>query len=95
MAIRKFDLTNEEWNKISTEFVQENKKGRPFLDLRNTLNAIIWILKTNAPWRDLPKRYGNPNTIFRIYKKWNAEGKLKILKSVGIDVEKNFGGNEQ
>lgn len=90
MAIRKFDLTNEEWGKISAEFVAENKKGRPFLDERNTLNAIIWILKTNAPWRDLPKRYGNPNTIFKIYKKWNAEGKLQILKSIGVDVEKNY-----
>ena len=47
MAIRKFDLTNKEWRKISAEFVAENKK-------------------------------------------WNVEDKLQILKSVGVDVEKNF-----
>ena len=76
--------------KFPLNLSQKTKKGRPFLDQRNTLNAIIWILKTNAPWMDLPKRYGNPNTIFKIYKKWNAEGKLQILKSIGVDVEKNY-----
>jgi transposase len=31
-------------------------KGRPWRDPRDVLNAILWILRTGAPWRDLPER---------------------------------------
>ena len=55
--LKRYTLTDEQWNKIKSYF--EKKKGRPFKNLRATINGIIWILKTVAMWRDLPSRYGD------------------------------------
>ena len=98
MAIRKFDLTDEEWNLISSDFVTEKKKGRPFSDIRRTLNGIIWVKSTNATWRDLPKRYGNYNSVYKIYKKWLKDGKLNNLQKINIYLtareEKKYHGQQ-
>jgi transposase len=32
-------------------------RGRPWLDPRDVLNGILWILRTGGPWKDLPERY--------------------------------------
>ena len=56
------DLTEEQW-KVIKEFipkdtVREDRRGRPWSDRRAALNGILWILRTGAPWQDLPERYG-------------------------------------
>jgi len=32
-------------------------KGRPWRDSREVMNSILWILRTGAPWHDMPERY--------------------------------------
>ncbi|QZZ21264.1 transposase [Leptothermofonsia sichuanensis E412] len=39
------------------------KGGRPANDHRTTINGILWMLRTGAPWRDLPDRYGAWQTV--------------------------------
>ena len=43
------------------------------------LNVILWILRTGAPWRDLPRRYPPYQTCHRRFQKWVTEG---VLESV-------------
>jgi transposase len=48
--------------------------GHPFNDHRPLLNGIFWILRTGAPWRDLPERYGPWQTVFYRFNRWRADG---------------------
>ena len=64
---------------------------RPPTDCRLAFNAILWIVRTGSPWRDLPEDYGKWRTIYGLYDKWNADGTLDAilgrLRSVPIDGE--------
>ena len=50
----------------------------PFLDLnrshRDVLNGIFWILRSGAPWRDLPERYGPWTTVYDRFRRWRNGG---------------------
>ena len=64
--------------------------GRPALDSRTVFNAILWILGSGATWRDLPKEYGNWNSIYHKFRKWCELGVFeKILQSL-IDSCKKY-----
>ena len=51
------DLTNAQWERLRPLLpLQKPKIGRPAVDHRRILNGLLWILRTGAPWRDLPER---------------------------------------
>lgn len=50
------------------------KGGRPRNDDRQTINGILWILRTGAPWDDLPERYGKRSTVSTRYYRWLEQG---------------------
>ena len=51
--------------------------------VRHILNAILWILGSGAAWRDLPKEYGNWNSIYHKFRSWSELGVFeKILQSL-------------
>jgi transposase len=58
------DLTDEQWAVLEPLIpkprLRADGRGRPWRDPRNVLNGISWILKTGAPWADLPRRYPPP-----------------------------------
>ena len=59
------DLTNEQWEQIEPLLPKVNtKRGRPAQDHRKLLNGVVWVLRTGAPWRDMPERYGKWTTIY-------------------------------
>ena len=70
--MKRYELTDEQWLKIKAYF--ENKKGRPYKNLRSTINGINWILRTGAMRRDLPPRYGDWNAVYKCFSKWQAQG---------------------
>src|ERR1700720_4550825 len=43
-------------------------------DRRRTINGILWVLRTGAPWRDMPERYGNWNSVFVRFSRWSKLG---------------------
>ena len=51
-----------------------NKPGHPYRSHRQVLNGMFWILRTGAPWRDLPERFGNWNSVWRRFDRWAAKG---------------------
>jgi transposase len=55
------DLTDEQWQILEPLIPdpprREDGRGRPWRDPRDVLNSILWILRTGAPWKDLPERY--------------------------------------
>ena len=69
------DLSESEWDVLNSLLPPvKGRRGRPPLDRRATVNGILWRLRTGAPWRDVPERYGNWNSIARCFRRWCQRG---------------------
>jgi transposase len=53
---------------------EKPRTGRPNEAHRRILNGILWVLRTGAPWRDLPRRYGPVGTVSSRFYRWRASG---------------------
>jgi transposase len=70
-------LTDDQWELIADVFAPPAKTGRPPTDRRKAIDGILWILRTGAPWRDLPEdEFGPWETIYGLFNAWNADGTL-------------------
>jgi transposase len=86
------DLTDEQWEILGPSIPDPPRradgKGRPWRDPRNVLNGILWVLRTGAPWRDLPERYPPYQTCHRRFQRWNEEGVLEeVLRALAEDLK--------
>lgn len=72
----RYDLTDEEFEILKPLLPAERpaKPGCPYRNHRQVLNGIFWILRTGAPWRDLPDRYGPWSTVSDRYRRWRKQG---------------------
>jgi transposase len=69
------ELTNSQWERLQPLLPpQKPKTGRPAHDHRTILNGILWMLRTGAPWRDLPERYGPWRTVASRFYRWQRAG---------------------
>lgn len=72
---RRHELTDEEFARLEPLLpAQRPATGRPAKDHRTVLNGIVWILRTGAPWRDLPERYGHWKTVYSRFRRWRDAG---------------------
>lgn len=68
-------ISDADWNRLS-----ELLPGRPgqtgwlAVDNRLFIDAVLWIAKTGAPWRDLPPRFGNWNSVWKRFDRWARKG---------------------
>ena len=53
--------------------------GRPRNDDRKTFNGIYWVLRTGAPWRDMPEMYGKWQTVYKRFAQWQESGQLEAV----------------
>src|SRR5687767_15968546 len=61
---RRYELTDAQWARLEPLLPpQKPRTGRPNDDHRRIVNGILWVLRTGAPWRDLPERYGPVGTV--------------------------------
>jgi transposase len=86
------DLSDNEWDYLKQYLpedpVRKDRRGRPWTDRRKTLNGIFWILRTGAPWKDLPERYGSHTTVHRRFQRWREEGTIeRMLLAIAQDVK--------
>jgi transposase len=71
----RFELTDEQWERLQPLLPpQKPRTGRPAQDHRRIVNAILWIIRTGAPWRDLPERYGSWQTVASRFYRWRRVG---------------------
>ena len=81
----RYELTDPEWARIEPLLppTHTGTPGHPWKDHRTVLNGILWILRTGAPWEDLPARYGARSTCNDRLRIWQADGTWnKILQSI-------------
>jgi transposase len=77
----KVKLTDAEWQKILPVLkscAPEIRLGAG-RDARRFLEAVLWILRSGAQWRLLPKEYGNWNTIYKRFARWSQAGVFEKL----------------
>jgi len=97
------DLIEEQWEFvepiIAKPKVRGDGRGRPWRDPRDVLDGILWVLRTGAPWKDLPPRYPPYQTCHRRFQQWSRDGTIeKILYRLarhlgeqgGIDLTEAF-----
>src|SRR5215207_7048074 len=73
--MRRHELTDEEWATLEPLLPPSRPAtGRPNKNHRTILNGILWILRTGAPWRDLPERFGPWRTVYSRFRRWQQAG---------------------
>src|SRR5206468_10304353 len=81
------DLKDEQWTVLAPLIprpkVRADGRGRPWRDDREVLNGILWVLRTGAPWHDVPDRYPSHATCHRRFQQWTRRGVFaKILQAL-------------
>jgi len=97
------ELTNAQWDQIEAllpaDPVRADGRGRPWSDRRKVLNGALWVLRTGAPWQDLPPRYGPYQTAHRRFQQWVRAGVIErvllalaahLQEAGGLDVTECF-----
>ncbi len=83
-------LTNEQWSVLAPVLQKRNLdgRGRPRRDDREVLEGILWVLKTGAQWKHLPKTYPPYQTCHRRFQWWVQCGLIDhILEALAMDME--------
>jgi len=85
-------LTDAQWDilegLIPEPTRREDGRGRPWKDRRTVLNGILWVLRTGAPWADVPERYPSYQTCHRRFQQWIRSGVMKgILEALALDLK--------
>ena len=68
------DLTDAQWRILDPLLPDRGERGPEIEDVRRTVNGILWVLRTGAPWRDMPERYGNWNSVYVRFSRWSKLG---------------------
>ena len=80
-------LSNEQWNRISGLIIgRPDQRGSTGRDNRMVVDGVLWIVRTGAPWRDLPEMFGEWNSIFRRFSRWSQKGVWdRIFEALSYD----------
>ena len=69
------ELSDPAWARLAPLLPpQRPRTGRPARDHRTIVDALLWLARTGAPWRDLPERYGPWPTMATRFYRWNRSG---------------------
>ena len=71
-------MTDDEWAYFEP-FLIHRGGGRPPRNHRRVLDAVFWLMRTGAPWRDLLEGFGNWNSIFRQFRRWADSGVWDVI----------------
>ena len=74
-------LNDHQWKLIEDLFPAPAATGRPPVNPRDMIDAIMWRLRTGSPWRDLPEEFGPWKTVYNHFDKWNADGTIDEIKN--------------
>ena len=85
------ELSDKAWQILEPLMpaLSTGQKGRPWRENREVLDGILWVLRTGAPWRDLPKKYPPYQTCHRRFQQWSSDGTLKkVVTTITEKLEK-------
>lgn len=89
------DLTDQEWQRLVPLLPPEDDpkgRGNRYKDHRTVVNGMLWVLRTGAPWRDLPERYGPWQTCYTRFRRWSQAGLFtRVLQT--LQAQEDAAGN--
>jgi len=75
VGVGRGEVTDTAWAQIAPLLpAQTRGRGGRWRDHRVVVNGILWKLRTSAPWRDLPERYGKWKTVYSRFVRWQQDG---------------------
>jgi transposase len=78
--LNRWVLKDEQWECIAPLLPgKAGDPGRTGSDNRLFLEAVLWMVRTGAPWRDLPEAFGCWNSVFRRFRRWAQAGLFERL----------------
>jgi transposase len=84
---RRFEMTDEQWIRI--EHLLPGRADSPGVtakDNRLFVDAVLWIARAGAGWRDLPEQFGEWNNTFQRFNRWAKSGVwAKVMEALGDD----------
>ena len=84
-AYHRHDISDRVWELLEPHLPgREGTRGVTARDNRCFLNAVFWILRTGAPWRDLPPDYGDWKNTHRRFCRWRDAGVWERLLEILI-----------
>ena len=73
-TLDRFVLSDGQWARISAHVIgDERTRGSSGRDNRMFVEAVLWIVRTGSPWRDLPDVFGSWNSMFRRFSRWSRK----------------------
>ena len=84
IKLKGYLFSDEQWEKIE-KYLPKRKTGRPYKNLRATVNGIYWIMKTGSTWRSLPSHFGKWQEVYQCFSRWTKEG---IFEKIFSEVSK-------
>jgi transposase len=76
-------LNDEQWARVAPLLPgKAGDPGRSGADNRRFLEAVLWIVRTGSPWRDLHREFGNWNSAFKRFRRWAVKGVFEHLFQV-------------
>ena len=85
------ELTDAEWDAVCSLLPsQQPPVGRPRHDHRTVLGGIVWVVRTQGSWRDMPLQFGKWETAYKRYRLWRDTGLWQAIATVlGIGGDAN------
>jgi transposase len=89
--MRRHQLTDEQWSVVGPLIPRKHARtGRPPVEARRMLDGIMWVLRTGAPWRDLPERFGPHQTVYDYYSHWRRDGVFdRVLRALQVRLDRD------
>jgi transposase len=85
---RRYELTDEQWEQLKDMLPAERKPqgGRLAKNNRQMVNAMLWVVRSGAPWRDLPEYYGPWQSVYTRFRRWEKLGLFdQMLKTIAAN----------
>ena len=83
--MRRYEITDQQWQRVAHLLPGKvGDVGQSAADNRLFINAVLWIARSGAPWRDLPERFGLWNSVYRRFRRWAKAG---VWQQVFVDLQ--------